>query len=78
MKVGKSACCGSGAYNGELTCGGKNGTVKFELCSNPSEYVWFDAAHPTESANRQLANLFWSGPPNITGPYNLKKLFNML
>ncbi|XP_059456687.1 GDSL esterase/lipase 1-like isoform X2 [Corylus avellana] len=78
FKVGKSACCGSGAYNGELTCGGKNGTVKYKLCSNPSEYVWFDAAHPTQSANRQLSKLFWSGFPNITGPYNLKKLFHMV
>lgn len=78
FKVGKSACCGSGTYNGEFTCGGKNGTVKYELCSNPSEYVWFDAAHPTESANRQLANLFWNGHPKITGPYNLKKLFDIL
>ncbi|XP_030972724.1 GDSL esterase/lipase 4-like [Quercus lobata] len=78
FKVGKSACCGSGTYNGEFTCGGKNGTVKYELCRNPSEYVWFDAAHPTESANRQLANLFWNGHPKITGPYSLKKLFDIL
>lgn len=56
----------------------ENGTVKYKLCSNPSEYVWFDAAHPTQSANRQLSKLFWSGFPNITGPYNLKKLFHMV
>ncbi|XP_075667834.1 GDSL esterase/lipase 3-like [Castanea sativa] len=77
FKVGKSACCGSGPYNGEFTCGGKNGTVKYELCSKTNEYVWFDAAHPTESANRQFADLFWNGHPKITGPYNLKKLFDI-
>uniref|UniRef100_A0A5B6Z2C5 Putative GDSL esterase/lipase 1-like n=1 Tax=Davidia involucrata TaxID=16924 RepID=A0A5B6Z2C5_DAVIN len=74
FKEGKAACCGSGPYRGK-NCGGNNGTTEYELCSNPSEYVWFDTAHTTEGANWQLAKLLWSGSPKVTGPYNLKQLF---
>ncbi|KAF8012821.1 hypothetical protein BT93_I0857 [Corymbia citriodora subsp. variegata] len=76
FKEGESACCGSGAYNGNFTCGGQGGTAKYNLCGDPSKYVWFDAAHPTESANKQLANLLWNGPAPVVGPYNLKTFFN--
>ncbi|KAK9281883.1 hypothetical protein L1049_004790 [Liquidambar formosana] len=74
FKEGEAACCGSGAYRGS-NCGGKGGSEAYELCSNPREYVWFDGGHTTERANLQLAQLLWSGVPNVTGPYNLKQLF---
>ncbi|XP_056170075.1 GDSL esterase/lipase 4-like isoform X3 [Syzygium oleosum] len=79
FKDGKSACCGTGPYNGLLfSCGKKNGTTSaYTLCSDPSEYVWFDAAHPTEMVNRQLASLLWDGPSHTVGPYNLKMFFEM-
>ena len=70
FKNGTSACCGSGAFRGA-----KCGTEPYELCSNPSEYVWFDGGHTTESANLQLAELIWSGPSSVTGPYTMKQLF---
>ncbi|KAB1218306.1 GDSL esterase/lipase 1 [Morella rubra] len=75
FKNGKAACCGSGAYRGMNCGGGRNRTEPYELCSNPSEYVWFDGGHTTERANRQLANLIWSGAPSVTGPYTVKQLF---
>lgn len=75
FKNGKAACCGGGAYRGMNCGGGRNGTEPYELCSNPSEYVWFDGGHTTETANRQLAELIWSGAPNVSGPYNVKQLF---
>jgi phospholipase/lecithinase/hemolysin len=50
---------------------------RFELCGNASEYVFFDFAHPSERANQQLAELMWSGTPDITTPYNLKALFEL-
>lgn len=68
---GSDACCGIGAYWGS-GCGKTEG---YELCSNPGDYVWFDGAHTTERANLQLAELIWSGIPNVTGPYNVKQLF---
>ncbi|KAF7114131.1 hypothetical protein RHSIM_RhsimUnG0098900 [Rhododendron simsii] len=76
---GKSACCGSGPYRGVTSCGGKKGVKEFELCSNPSEFVFFDAAHPTERLNEQLAQQMWSATtPRIVGPYNLEALFEQV
>ncbi|KAJ0007984.1 hypothetical protein Pint_29425 [Pistacia integerrima] len=69
------ACCGSGRYRGTMSCGGMTGIKDYELCDNPEEYMFFDAVHPTEKAYKLIAELMWSGTPNITGPYNLKKLF---
>ncbi|KAI6700345.1 hypothetical protein NL676_014669 [Syzygium grande] len=78
FKAGMSACCGSGPFNGQFSCGKMNGTTSvYNLCSDPSEYVWFDAAHPTEMANRQLASLLWDGPSRTVGPYNMKMFFEM-
>lgn len=71
---GSDACCGIGAYWGS-GCGKTEG---YELCSNPGDYVWFDGAHTTERANLQLAELIWSGIPNVTGPYNVKQLFGLV
>ncbi|KAI9119820.1 hypothetical protein K1719_009209 [Acacia pycnantha] len=55
LQEGKSACCGSGAYRGSGCGGGFRGNETFEVCSNPSEYVWFDGGHTTDSANKILA-----------------------
>uniref|UniRef100_A0A7N0ZXC3 Uncharacterized protein n=1 Tax=Kalanchoe fedtschenkoi TaxID=63787 RepID=A0A7N0ZXC3_KALFE len=65
FKDGADACCGP------IDCG-RNGTA---VCSNPSEYVWFDGGHTTQRANYQLAQLIWAGPMNITRPYNLRQFF---
>ena len=65
----------TGPYRGILSCGGKRSDKEYELCENVSEYVFFDAIHPSEKANQQFAELMWSGTPEITGPYNLKALF---
>ncbi|CAK9183781.1 unnamed protein product [Ilex paraguariensis] len=75
FKEVKTACCGTGPYRGIPSCGGKRGLTEFELCKNASEYMFFDSTHPTEMANQQFAELMWSGIPNVTGPYNLKSLF---
>ncbi|GLT59461.1 hypothetical protein SLA2020_322760 [Shorea laevis] len=75
FKEGYVACCGSGLYNGRNCGGGDDGKQAYNLCSNPSQYVFFDGGHTTEKTNHQLANLIWSGIPNVTGPYNVKQLF---
>ncbi|KAL5755477.1 hypothetical protein ACOSQ2_020226 [Xanthoceras sorbifolium] len=76
FKVGKIACCGNGQYNGKNCGGGGDGKEPFNVCSHPDEYVLFDGGHTTMRTNRQLAELLWNGVPNITGPYNLKQLFD--
>ncbi|KAI9162619.1 hypothetical protein LWI28_028995 [Acer negundo] len=72
-----TACCGSGRYRGILSCGGKREIKEYEVCEKPSEYLFFDADHPSEMASKQIAELMWSSEiPNVTGPYNLETLFH--
>lgn len=74
FEKGKVACCGSGPYRGILSCGGR-GAEEYQLCDNPSDYLFFDGGHLTEKANNQLAKLMWSGNSTVIWPYNLKTLF---
>ncbi|GMH22027.1 hypothetical protein Nepgr_023870 [Nepenthes gracilis] len=74
FKESKIACCGTGPYDGFFTCG-KKGT-DFKVCGDPSDYLWFDAGHHSEKANRQLAQLFWEGPSSIVAPLSLKDLYH--
>ncbi|CAH8306186.1 unnamed protein product [Eruca vesicaria subsp. sativa] len=76
FKEGKKGCCGSGPLRGINTCGNRMGQ-SFELCENVTDYLFFDSTHLTEKAHRQIAELIWSGPSNVTGPYNLKALFEL-
>ena len=69
-------CCGSGPLRGINTCGNQMGK-SYELCENVTDYLFFDASHLTEKAHRQITELIWSGPPNVTGPYNLQALFEL-
>ncbi|KAL2932959.1 GDSL esterase/lipase 4 [Bienertia sinuspersici] len=69
----QTACCGSGSYNGGFTCQ-KQGYI-FSVCSNPNDYLWFDAAHPTDKANQAFSKEFWSGGSDLVAPYNLMNLF---
>jgi phospholipase/lecithinase/hemolysin len=73
FKEVKMACCGSGPYRGSFTCGLKG----YQLCDNVSEYLYFDAVHPTEKANYQFAKLMWKGSTQVVKPYNLKTLFEI-
>ncbi|KAK1436935.1 hypothetical protein QVD17_02719 [Tagetes erecta] len=75
LKVGDSACCGSGPLRGIYSCGGKRGVKEFELCDNVDDYLFFDSFHPNEVASGQYAELFWNGDSNVTTPYNLRTLF---
>ncbi|KDO45746.1 hypothetical protein CISIN_1g016962mg [Citrus sinensis] len=70
-----TACCGSGPYGGLSSCGGKRAIKEYELCDNPNEYLFFDSSHSSEKAYKQIAELMWNGTPDVTGPYNLKMLF---
>jgi hypothetical protein len=78
FKEGEMACCGSGPLRGINTCGFRNGPSQgYKLCENADDYVFFDPSHLTETAHQQIAELIWSGPPNVTAPYNLKTLFRL-
>ncbi|KAK7285684.1 hypothetical protein RJT34_20462 [Clitoria ternatea] len=75
LKEGSVACCGSGAYRGYYSCGGKRAVKDYELCDNPNEYVLFDSVHPTQRTDEIISQLIWSGNQSIAGPYNIKTLF---
>ncbi|XP_022152560.1 GDSL esterase/lipase 1-like [Momordica charantia] len=76
FKEGKVACCGSGPFRGYSSCGGRNGQ-EYELCGNPSEYLFFDGSHPSEKANQLFAQFLWNGSSEIIRPYNLNVLFHL-
>lgn len=75
FKESITACCGSGPYHGYFTC--QKLEHSFSVCSNPDDYLWFDAGHPTDRANEQFATEIWSGGPNVIAPYNLRTLLAM-
>ncbi|XP_027079443.1 GDSL esterase/lipase 2 [Coffea arabica] len=77
LKEAKTGCCGGGPYRGDHSCGGKTAIKEYELCDNPQDYLFFDSTHPTQAANEQFAKLMWSGPTKLTGPYNVKSLFQL-
>ncbi|KEH18512.1 GDSL esterase/lipase 5 isoform X2 [Medicago truncatula] len=80
FKEGKSACCGSGPFRGEYSCGGKRGEKHFELCDKPNESVFWDSYHLTESAYKQLAAQMWSptGNSHTIGSYTIRDFFQAM
>ncbi|KAL9235519.1 hypothetical protein vseg_010270 [Gypsophila vaccaria] len=73
FKETQMGCCGSGDYNGDFSCQKKS--KSFSVCSNPNDFLWFDAAHPTDKANQQYSKEFWSGSSDVVSPINLQTLF---
>ncbi|XP_031375380.1 GDSL lipase-like [Punica granatum] len=78
FEEGKAAC-----YQNEpealnwMNWGGNNWMEQYTLCHNSSRYIFFDGMHTTESANSQIAELMWDGPPSTTQPWTLKQLFEL-
>ncbi|KAI3455666.1 hypothetical protein Pfo_012329 [Paulownia fortunei] len=73
FKEGKKACCGTGRFNGIFSCGGKRLVKDFDLCENPSEFIFWDSYHLTERVYKQMADQMWSIATRK--PNSLKKLF---
>ncbi|XP_044485462.1 GDSL esterase/lipase 5-like [Mangifera indica] len=62
FKYGDEASCGGGSHRGS-GCGLLNQT--YELCFNPSEYLYFDGGHNTEAVYSLLAEIMWSGGAEV-------------
>ncbi|KAG0448881.1 hypothetical protein HPP92_027607 [Vanilla planifolia] len=76
FKDGTTACCGSGPYRGEYSCGGKTDEGdEYEVCETIEDFVWWDSFHGTEKMAKKIADSLWDGSPPWMGPYNLKSLF---
>ncbi|KAF5778935.1 putative triacylglycerol lipase [Helianthus annuus] len=67
--VTDSGCCGIGRNQGEITC------LPFSApCVNRDQHVFWDAFHPTQAANRILAEKAYNGPPSDCYPMNVKQM----
>lgn len=62
----KTACCGQGPYNGLGLC-----TVVSTVCPNRDLYVFWDAFHPSEKANKIIVEQIMSGSNKYMNPMNL-------
>ncbi|XP_044405027.1 GDSL esterase/lipase At5g33370 isoform X2 [Triticum aestivum] len=66
------ACCGQGRFNGIGIC-----TMVSSLCANRDEYVFWDAFHPTERANRLIAQNYLTGSTDYISPMNLSTIIHL-
>lgn len=55
FKFGAQACCGAGRFNGNVLC-----LPIVKPCPDRQDYVFWDAFHPTEAANKLLGNLLYT------------------
>ncbi|KAH9298876.1 hypothetical protein KI387_030558, partial [Taxus chinensis] len=63
----ESACCGEGPFNAAVGCGqNSDGWV----CKDATEYIFWDAFHPTERVQRIIAEEVWSGNSSSISPIN--------
>ncbi|KAL8052230.1 hypothetical protein ABFX02_06G199300 [Erythranthe guttata] len=69
FQTSKIACCGQGPYNGLGLC-----TPFSNLCPNRDLYVFWDAFHPSERANRMIVNQIFGGSTTYMHPMNLSTI----
>ncbi|KAL3523393.1 hypothetical protein ACH5RR_016227 [Cinchona calisaya] len=69
FETSKMACCGQGPYNGIGLC-----TPFSNLCPNRETYVFWDAFHPTERANRLIVQQMVNGSTMYMNPMNLSTI----
>ncbi|KAL6349543.1 hypothetical protein AAG906_034200 [Vitis piasezkii] len=68
-------CCGG--YLPPFICfKGPNANTSSVLCDDRSKYVFWDAYHPTEAANRIMARKLLNGDESISYPINIGNLYN--
>ncbi|CAA7052313.1 unnamed protein product [Microthlaspi erraticum] len=63
------ACCGIGRNQGEITC-----LPMQAPCPNRSQYVFWDAFHPTQTALSILVRRAFYGPPTDAYPVNVQQM----
>uniref|UniRef100_A0A7N0VAC4 GDSL esterase/lipase n=1 Tax=Kalanchoe fedtschenkoi TaxID=63787 RepID=A0A7N0VAC4_KALFE len=72
FETAQEACCGQGRYNGIGLC-----TVVSNLCPNRDVYVFWDAFHPTERANRYIVRNILRGNTDYMNPMNLSTILDL-
>ncbi|XP_037488501.1 GDSL esterase/lipase LTL1-like [Triticum dicoccoides] len=66
FQTAREACCGQGPHNGIGLC-----TALSNICTDRDQYVFWDAYHPTERANRIIVSQFMTGSLDYVNPLNL-------
>ncbi|CAN8256184.1 unnamed protein product [Cochlearia groenlandica] len=69
LVIPNKACCGNGRYGGALTC-----LPMQQPCSDRRQYVFWDAFHPTETANKIIADYTFSNSTKYTYPISIYEL----
>ncbi|KAF4349526.1 hypothetical protein F8388_012699 [Cannabis sativa] len=69
FETSKIACCGQGPFNGIGLC-----TPVSNLCPNRDAYVFWDAFHPSERANRIIVQQILEGSNKYMHPMNLSTM----
>ncbi|GLJ25617.1 hypothetical protein SUGI_0490760 [Cryptomeria japonica] len=72
FEVVDQGCCGQGQYKGFLTC-----VQLSSYCENREKYVFWDAYHLTELANKLLAKRIFYGPTSDISPMNVNQLMSI-
>ncbi|KAG8373432.1 hypothetical protein BUALT_Bualt11G0023700 [Buddleja alternifolia] len=69
FSVVDKACCGIGRNRGQITC------LPLSVpCTNRSQYVFWDAFHPTQAVHQILAKGAYSGTTSACYPLNLQQM----
>ncbi|CAA7018127.1 unnamed protein product [Microthlaspi erraticum] len=69
LVIPDKACCGNGRYGGALTC-----LPLQQPCLNRHQYVFWDAFHPTEIANKIIAENTFSESAKYSYPISIYEL----
>ncbi|KAJ3680457.1 hypothetical protein LUZ60_016735 [Juncus effusus] len=69
FKEVKSACCGSGKFNGQSAC-----MPNSTFCSYRHEFLFWDQLHPTHAASKIAALAIYSGSIEFASPINFRQL----
>ncbi|GLJ12090.1 hypothetical protein SUGI_0184000 [Cryptomeria japonica] len=68
----KSACCGSGLYRANVSCGLT--TPPDLYCNDPDTYLFWNRVHPTHRAYSIFSKEIWGGNSSVMHPLNLSTL----
>ncbi|XP_047307355.1 GDSL esterase/lipase At5g08460-like [Impatiens glandulifera] len=76
LNVADKGCCGVGRNKGQISC-----LPFFRPCRNRDEYVFWDAFHPTQAANRIIAQRAYNNNNgtsfNYCYPINVKQMAHL-
>ncbi|GLJ06577.1 hypothetical protein SUGI_0042380 [Cryptomeria japonica] len=67
-----TACCGSGMFHAQVSCGKTKPQPVF--CNDINAHLYWDGTHPTEKVYSMFSRQIWSGNSSYIYPFNLSTL----